>query len=292
MIHLSINKTLHHSDGKIILDIQLAIKKGEFVTLYGISGAGKTTTLNILAGLLKAEKGRIEVNDVVWLDTDHNINLKPQKRKVGYVFQDYALFPNMTVRKNLEYALLKGQSSEIIEELIDVMELGALQHQKPSSLSGGQQQRVALARALVQQPKILLLDEPLSSLDLKMRIRLQEYILKIHKKYQLTTILVSHDHTEITKLTDRVFVIDKGKIINQGIPGEIFSTQKESTQLRLTGTILNIIPQENDYLIRILINEESTIEITFNPSESKGLNPGDKVLLSTDLYNSTILKTI
>ncbi len=134
------------------LDLDLIIEKGHFVTLFGESGAGKTSTLRMLSGLLKPDSGTITVGGTTWFDSHRNIDLKPQQRKVGYVFQDYALFPNMTVGQNLEYALQKNQDNAIIGELLEFAELGELQHRKPETLSGGQKQRVALARALVQRP--------------------------------------------------------------------------------------------------------------------------------------------
>jgi len=152
MISTSLHKTLQTANGIMPLDIELDIYPGEFVTIYGESGAGKTSILKMLAGLLTPDYGKIIVDGTTWLDTSRKINLAPQKRKIGFVFQDYALFPNMSVRKNITYALAKDQDIQIVEELIEITELGDLQHQKPNLLSGGQRQRVALARALVQQP--------------------------------------------------------------------------------------------------------------------------------------------
>ncbi|MGB5361296.1 MAG: ATP-binding cassette domain-containing protein, partial [Eudoraea sp.] len=193
MIKIDIHKNLSGSDGPMNLRIKCEIKKGELVTLYGESGAGKTSTLRILAGLLKPDKGIITVENANWVNTKNRSYLSPQNRNIGYVFQDYALFPNMTVLQNLEFASKKGQNKKVITDLIEMMELGDLQHRKPQTLSGGQQQRVALARALVRKPNILLLDEPLAALDYKIRLKLQDYIARIHNEYGLTTLLVSHD---------------------------------------------------------------------------------------------------
>lgn len=292
MIQLSVSKALRNADGNMSLDIQFNIKKGEFVTLYGASGAGKTSILNILAGLLNVDQGKIKVDKTIWLDTQKKINLKPQKRNVGFVFQDYALFPNMTVRKNLEYALAKGQANDIVEELIAIMELGALQHQKPISLSGGQQQRVSLARALVQRPKLLLLDEPLSALDTKLRTKLKEYIIKIHKKYQLTTIMVSHDFEEIVKLSDRVLVIEKGKIIRQGVPDEIFDKEESGSKFQLTATVLTITPKEDLYVVLVKIPSEQTIEFVCKPEEAVNLQKDDQVIVYSESNLVKIQKLI
>ena len=222
MIEFRVKKQLNFAGSGTELDVEFSILPGKLVTLYGKSGAGKTSILRILAGLLDAEQGRITVSGDCWFDSESGIDLSPQRRSVGIVFQDYALFPNMTVRENLTFALRKGQEANIVEELIAITELGNLQHRKPQSLSGGQQQRVALARALVQKPKVLLLDEPLSALDREMRSTLQQYILKAHRTYGLNTILVSHDVTEVAEMSDRVMVIEEGKIIRSGSPAEIF----------------------------------------------------------------------
>jgi molybdate transport system ATP-binding protein len=211
MIAIDIHKKLSAATGEMLLEVNTQIPSGQLLTLYGKSGAGKTTLLRILAGLTEADKGQITIDGVTWLDTNKKIKLPPQQRNIGFVFQDYALFPNMTVQENLSFALKKEQSSSIIKELIELIELGDLRKQKPKTLSGGQKQRVALARALVQQPKLLLLDEPLSAIDSEMRNKLQTYLLKVQQTYDLTTILVSHDESEIRKMSTAILILDQGK---------------------------------------------------------------------------------
>lgn len=225
MIQLTLDKELNFSGGKMNLQIAIVAEEGRFITLYGKSGAGKTSILRMLAGLMKPDSGRIQVGEEVWFDQAKGIHLRPQKRSVGFLFQDYALFPNMTVKENLEFALQKGQEKSIIKELIELIELGALQNRRPETLSGGQQQRVALARALVQRPRLLLLDEPLSALDLDMREKLQDYLLKVHQEYGLTTILVSHDQQEIERLSDEVYEVEQGQIVRKTTPLELFDKQ-------------------------------------------------------------------
>jgi len=283
MITISLYKTLHTVSGTMPLDIELKIAAGEFVSLYGASGVGKTVTLKMIAGLLTPDQGIIQVNEEIWLDTKKKINLKPQKRKIGFVFQEYTLFPNMTVRKNLEYALQKNQDPKIIEELIDLIELKKLEYQKPNTLSGGQQQRVALARALVQKPSILLLDEPLSALDNKMRVKLQEYLGKIHKKYKLTTILVSHNIEEICKLSDRVHVIENNKIARSGTPLELFTPHKVSTNLQLTGKVTSIKTENMEYIVTVLIGTNSVIVVA-QESEIQKLKIGDTVMVTSQEF--------
>ena len=221
MIELSVKKRLFSSNGDMLLDVNFSIKPGELVTLYGPSGAGKTTLLKMLCGLVEPEEGTICVSDEVWYDSTVGVNVKPQERNVGIVFQEYALFPNMTVRGNLEYALKKDQSTAIVDELLDLMELSSLGGKKPAVLSGGQQQRVALARAIVRRPKVLLLDEPMSALDTNLRLKIQDYILSVHRQYNLTTILVSHDLLEVTRLSTYVYLMDNGQIVSQGAPKKV-----------------------------------------------------------------------
>jgi molybdate transport system ATP-binding protein len=221
LITIDIERKLFGADGEIHLHINSLINKGELVTLYGPSGSGKSSVLRMLAGLMNPLRGLIKVGDQTWYDSTSNTSLKPQHRSFGMVFQDYSLFPNMTVRGNLEFALSKNQDNVIINELLDTIELKKLQDKKPSLLSGGQKQRVALARALVRKPSLLMLDEPLSSLDSEIRSRLQDYILQVHRQFDLTTILVSHDLSEILKMSNRMLVLENGIIKRDCHPGEM-----------------------------------------------------------------------
>ena len=289
MIALDISKVLRAAEGEMNLRLQFNIEKGQLVTLYGASGAGKTSTLRILAGLMKPEQGNIMVGGACWFDSERKINLPSQKRNIGYVFQDYALFPNMTVYHNLEFALKRGQDKKQISELIDIMELGALQERKPGTLSGGQQQRVALARALVQQPKILLLDEPLAALDIKIRLKLQDYIQKVHREFGLTTVLISHDIGEIMKLSDQVYVMENGEVIRQGSPDEVFINKKISGKFKFSGEVLKIEQQEIVYIVTVLIQTD-VVKVIVQESEIKTLKVGDKVVVASKAFNPVLYK--
>ena len=289
MIQLNFQKKLISATGEMLLSIETSIRQGSLVTLFGKCGAGKTTILRILAGLTEPNSGKISVHNSTWLDTQNNINLKPQKRKVGYVFQDYALFPNMTVKENLEFALNKDANNTIINHLIEMVELGELQHRKPFTLSGGQQQRVALARALVQKPTILLLDEPLSALDEEIRYKLQQYILNVHKEFGLTTLLISHDISEVLRMSDLVIELDEGKIIRQGPTNQIFNYKDLSAKFQLTGTIIQIIKQDFIYILSVLIGKD-IVKIVADESEGNYLEVGDKILVSAKAFNPIIHK--
>ena len=202
MIDFALQKKLHTADGEMHLQIQVQIESGKFMTLYGSSGAGKTSVLRMLAGFMKPDNGCIKMNDVVWFDALKRINMQPQQRSIGFVFQDYALFPNMNVRENIVFALNKNDNKNIVDELLELTGLTMLASRKIETLSGGQKQRVALARAIAKKPLLLLLDEPLSAIDNTMRAQLQTTLLQVHERFNLTTILVSHDMDEIIKLSD------------------------------------------------------------------------------------------
>ncbi|GIT99638.1 hypothetical protein TSL6_01450 [Sulfurovum sp. TSL6] len=215
MIEIDIHKRLHGAHGDMDLDVSLEIQKGEFIALMGESGSGKTTLLRVLAGLENAE-GNINVEDVLWL-ADQKM-LPPQQREIGFIFQDYALFENMNVEENL---LFVNNDKVLAQRLLEMTELSRLSHRNVKGLSGGQKQRVSLCRAMMKEPKLLLMDEPLSALDPAMRTKLQDEILKLHETFGTTTIMVSHDADASYHLADRIWVLDQGKIIADGHPEEI-----------------------------------------------------------------------
>ena len=289
MIEIDIIKPLYTADGIINLKVNKKINKGDFLTLFGKSGSGKTTLLRILAGLETPKSGKIVVDKEIWFDSSKKINLSPQKRNVGFVFQDYALFPNMSVRKNLEFALKKKNEIKKVDEILEIMEIKNLSNMKPELLSGGQKQRVALARTLMTNPKILLLDEPLSALDTTMRLKLQDELSLIHQKFNITSILVSHDISEVFKLSNRVFKINLGEIEEDGTPNELFSNQKISSKFKIVGEILSIKKSDILYIIEILSNNE-VVKATAVEDEIKDLKIGDKILLSSKAFNPIVNK--
>ena len=289
MIEIDIIKPLYTADGIINLKVNKKINKGDFLTLFGKSGSGKTTLLRILAGLETPKSGKIVVDKEIWFDSSKKINLAPQKRDVGFVFQDYALFPNMSVKKNLEFALKNKNEIKKVDEILEIMEIKNLSNMKPELLSGGQKQRVALARTLMTNPKILLLDEPLSALDTTMRLKLQDELSLIHQKFNITSILVSHDISEIFKLSNRVFKINLGEIEEDGTPNELFSNQKISSKFKIVGEILSIKKSDILYILEILSNNE-VVKATAVEDEIKDLKIGDKILLSSKAFNPIVNK--
>jgi len=281
MLQIEITKKLYGSEGEMDLDIALQIQKNDFVALTGLSGSGKTTLLRILAGL-EESNGTIQLDDEIWQDNSNS--LAPQKRKIGFVFQDYALFENMSVEKNLLYV---KNDNKLANKLLEMTELSSLKNRLPNSLSGGQKQRVSLCRAMMNNPKLLLMDEPLSALDLAMRTKLQSEILNLHKEFDMTTIMVSHDPSEIYRLASRVVVMDQGKIVNDGLPKDILLKTQGSQKFSFEGELLDIKKVDVIYVAIIAIGQQ-LVEIVVSSEESKSLKIGDKVQVGTKAFIPTI----
>ncbi|HEB9311084.1 TPA: sulfate/molybdate ABC transporter ATP-binding protein [Campylobacter coli] len=289
MIKIDIKLPINTAKGKKQLELNTCLKANEITAIFGESGVGKTTLLKIIAGLIKPEFGRIKVGDELWLDTQKNINLAIQKRKIGFVFQDYALFPNMSVKENISYAATSKQKAE---ELLSLMNLENLAKIYPKNLSGGQAQRVALARALAREPQILLLDEPLSALDFKMRSFLQDELVKILQHFKITTLLVSHDLAEIYKLSHRILELSDGKIIKDARTNEFFTSSNLSAKLRLSATLLEMKKSDILVIFTLLLNQD-IVKITLSEEEFlksyKDIKIGDTLLLSIKAFNPIIV---
>jgi molybdate transport system ATP-binding protein len=253
MLTVQAEKKLVSTFGELHLQIDLRVQTGERLAIVGASGSGKTTLLRMLAGLTRPDAGQIIFNNQVWFESSKKINLPPQQRSVGLLFQEYALFPNLTVRQNLEYALAKKQSKAIVEELLETVELQNLANRLPHTLSGGQQQRVALARTLVVQPQLLLLDEPLSALDAPLREKLQDFVVKMQEKYQPTLIWVTHNAEEVAKVANRVLMLEDSVLVEspvlpqfKGIPGIIQAVQPLNNQ-----QVITVVVNQNEASFQI-----------------------------------------
>lgn len=204
--------TMTYEDITALDSVSLKVGQGELLAILGPSGCGKSTLLNLISGLQKASSGEIYIGDRRIDDQP------PQKRGIGFLFQNYALFPNMSVRENIAFGLKirkagREETRKRVNELLEIVNLKEHAHKKPNQLSGGQQQRVALARALAPKPDVLLLDEPLSALDVKIRQRLRKEIKSLQRELRITTILVTHDQEEAFELGDRVAVMEEGRIV-------------------------------------------------------------------------------
>ena len=281
MIFIDVKKPLKGIKENMFLDVKLELKKGEFLALSGQSGSGKTTLLRILAGLEKAN-GKIMVDNEKWLDK--NYFLSPQKREIGFVFQDFALFPNMSVMENLLYV---NNDKKFASKLLSLSGLESLKNRMPYSLSGGQKQRVALCRALMRKPKLLLLDEPFSALDTKMRENLQNEIIMFHNEFNLTTIMVSHSPEEIYKLADIMVELKNGKIIKTGSPKEILLKTSGSEKFSLRGKIIDIIKADIIDVALVSIGSH-IVEVVISKEEAKFLKKGLSVVLSTKAFHPNI----
>ena len=214
-------------DEVVLKEISLSIDKGEFITLLGSSGCGKTTTLRIIAGLETPDSGQ------VFLEGKDVTSLAPEARDVNTVFQNYALFPHMTVADNIGYGLKlkktpKAEIKKRVSEMLELVQLPGYEKRKPSELSGGQRQRVAIARSLVNNPKVLLLDEPLGALDLQLRRAMQLELKKLQKKLGITFIYITHDQEEAINMSDRIAVMNQGTFEQIGTPDEIYNHPKTS----------------------------------------------------------------
>jgi len=277
MIEIDIHKKLHGTQGDMHLDINLSIQEGDFVALMGKSGSGKTTLLRTLAGL-ESSQGTIMIGDKLWQKDDFSLGV--QKREIGFVFQDYALFPNMSVEENL---LFVKKDKALASHLLALTELEALKNRAPNTLSGGQKQRVSLCRALMNRPKLLLMDEPLSALDPQLRRKLQNEILTLHREFETTTIMVSHDPSEIYRLASRVVVLEEGKIVDDGKPKEVLLKTSGSQKFSFEGELLDIKKVDVIYMAVIAIGQQ-LVEVVVTHEEVKHLSVGDKVRVSTKAF--------
>ena len=237
---IDINKSF--SDTHVVYDFNLSAQQGEFISFLGPSGCGKTTTLRMVAGFELPTSGKIT------LDGKDMTLVPPNKRNVGMVFQSYALFPNMSVADNIGYGLMvagkpKAEIAQRVNEMLSLIHLEEFAKRYPTRLSGGQQQRVALARALAIRPHVLLLDEPLSALDAKIRVELRQEIRRIQRQLGITTIYVTHDQEEALSISDRIVVMNEGKIEQIGTSSEIYNFPKTEFVANFVGQ-LNLLPVE------------------------------------------------
>lgn len=271
MSYVTIDQVTKSYDNQVVLEnISLTLKKGEFATLLGQSGCGKSTLLRSIAGLEGVNVGSILI------DGKDITNLSPRQREVGMVFQSYALFPNMNVFYNIAYGLKMKKVKNIksrVNKMIEMVDLIGKEESYPHQLSGGQQQRVALARALVMEPKVLLLDEPLSALDAKIRKSLQKELKRIQKELDITTIFVTHDQEEAMTMSDRIFVMNKGKVVQSGSPSEIYTTPANTFVAKFIGNY-NVYSMEVFHKL-VRSSEFKGNEVAIRPEVLQLVSPGE-----------------
>ena len=240
----NINKTFGNT--KVLENLNLKINDGEFAVLVGASGCGKTTLLRIIAGIGPATSGEL------YIDGEEVSDLAPGKRNIAMVFQNYASYPNMTVKGNIEFGLKnnhvpKAERERLIAEVAESVGLTEYLKRKPNALSGGQRQRVALARAMVKNPKVFLMDEPLSNLDAKLRVAMRSELIELHNKLKTTFVYVTHDQVEAMSMADTIILMNKGVIQQQASPEEIYDDPNNIFTAQFIGTpSMNVLPLKND----------------------------------------------
>lgn len=275
------------------LDVAFEVPHGKITALFGPSGAGKSSILRVISGLEVADDGIITYGEEIWYDRTKKICRSPQRRSVGLVFQDFALFPHMTVEKNVAYGIKEKKRFHEIKDLLSLAGLSDYVHHYPAQLSGGQKQRVALIRALAMRPDLLLLDEPLSALDWETRRQLQEDLRRIIKQFQVTTLYVTHDITEVYKLADFVVIMDSGKVIKRGTPEEVFLGKRLSTRIQIVGKVVGI--EQNPIMAAVTVmHDDQYFKTLIDTEEIDRLNLkiGDDVVIGAKSSDVILFKVL
>jgi len=268
-------------------DISFTVGDGEFLTLLGPSGCGKSTTLAAIAGLDRSDQGRIELGDHVFFDGARGVFVPPERREVGLVFQSYALWPHLTVAQNLEFPLrlrkmARAERAERVSETLALVEMSDYSSRYPFALSGGQQQRVALARTLVYRPNLLLLDEPLSNLDAKLRERARSWLRHLQRNLRVTTVYVTHDQSEALALSDRIAVMNGGKIVQLADPQTIYERPADSFVADFIGSsnfLPGIVAEAGDTAVRVRLTGLPDLPPLVAPT-ARALRIGDAVTVA------------
>ncbi len=272
-------------DSHVLKDINVEIRKGEFFSLLGPSGCGKTTLLRIIGGFENPSKG------LVYLDGTNVVPLPPNQRHVNTIFQSYALFPHLTVYENVAFPLRlkrlgRGEIRSKVEEYLDLTKLTGHERKKPNQLSGGQKQRVAIARALVNEPSVLLLDEPLSALDAKLRQHMLIELDTIHDKIGITFIYVTHDQQEALSVSDRIAVMNEGRILQIGTPFEIYESPANvfvANFIGETNLFKGVVTSVEGEMVTVDVKNLGELKVTLEPRDLQGerrFNPGGKVTVA------------
>jgi iron(III) transport system ATP-binding protein len=298
----------------VLHEVSFTIKDGEFFTLLGPSGCGKSTTLSCLAGLEQPTSGSIAVGDTVLVDDSSNKFVPPEERNLGMVFQSYALWPHMTLAQNLAMPLNirkvnKAEQKTLIHDALDKVGLAHLAHRYPHQLSGGQQQRVALARALVYSPKVLLLDEPLSNLDAKLREQARVWLKRLQSELGITTVYVTHDQEEALAMSDRIAVMSNGHMLQVAPPHEIYerpataevaafigrSNFIDGTVVAARGGAATVRLDESGETINVAVSEQAAagdlVTVAFRPEKVFLTNRGAELPIDAIVLHADIITT-
>ena len=287
-LHLGgITKSYNAKDGKVLDGIDLDVAKGELVSLLGPSGCGKSTLLRLVAGFIRPDGGRIEIagRDITRVPT--------HKRNIGIVHQSHALWPHMSVIENVAFGLemrrtKRAERERLASDMLEVVGLGGLERRLPTELSGGQQQRVALARALVIEPQVLLLDEPLSSLDANLRVYLREEIRRIQRELGVTTLFVTHDREEAMAVSDRIVLLQHGNVVQQGTATELYRAPDSRFVMAFTGSVVDFdgTIEDTDGVVsvalefgRVALRDVASVPVSLGDSVVVAMRPDDLQLV-------------
>ena len=281
-------------NNEVLKQVDLTISSGEFVTLLGPSGCGKSTLLRIIAGIETMSSGKVELGGQVVSDSETGLMVAPENRNLGMVFQSYAVWPHMTVFKNVEFPLRyrkveRKEREKLVADALNAVDMGALGDRFPHQLSGGQQQRVALARAIVGRPPILLLDEPLSNLDARLRENMRIELKRLHHELGLTMLYVTHDQSEALAMSDRILVMDNGEVLQEGSPESVYNVPVSLEVAKFLGrrNILELPISDSDHVVLgselievehsnpLIVGDNTTVCIKpngFKPSQDRGFS--------------------
>jgi molybdenum ABC transporter ATP-binding protein len=295
-LQVRVRRTLTSEDGGFQLDVDFELQNG-ITILFGPSGAGKTTLLDCIAGVTDPEKGRIVVGARVLIDSENGINLSPTKRNIGYIFQDLALFPHMTVEANVAYGLRELKADDRKQRVAGALEglgISDLRARRPAELSGGERQRVALARALVTQPSVLLLDEPLAALDMPVRMKIAEDLRRSIQALPIPVLYVTHSRDEVFMLGERMLILERGKIIAEGTPHQVMSAPRSQTVAQLAGfenvfdaEVISIHEERGTMTCRVTAPNSGRARLPAVPTNHEEVNGTTEVVPSRD-YESAV----
>lgn len=271
------------------LDATFTIPAGEITVVFGPSGAGKSTILRFMAGLEKAGHGSIRCGENIWFDSAKGVNIPPQKRSTGFLFQDLALFPHLNVKDNIIYPLGKSYEKKKLAFFLKITQLERFESRFPNELSGGQKQRVALARALISEPDLLLFDEPFSALDRTVKKNLYDKFIELHKKIGFTAIMVTHDIAEAYRLAEHAVILKNGKVVREGTPEKIFLGKGLSTRIQIPAKVISM---ESDEIHTLLTVEEGRriFRVFVDNDEAETIAIGDDIIVAAKASEALVFK--
>lgn len=288
MFKISVSKKLLGQNGEFELSCDVSNSSNDLISIFGPSGSGKSTLLRMIAGLESPDSGYINVGGSTWFDSSKNINIPPKNRSVGFVFQAYSLFPNMSVIENILFAQ-PVKDMKKVKTLLELTELQELANIYPDRLSGGQKQRVALARAIAREPNIMLLDEPFAALDAKVRRKLQDELIRLKTELGLPMLFVSHDKEEVFRLSNKVMVIEAGRVDKLKTPSEAFFTSSISGKFSFHGRILSIKAVDIAHVAYLSVGGQ-IVQVLLGSQDVQSLSVGDEVQVAVKAFNPIIKK--